>query len=192
MSQIELTQITDPKSVFDAGEPKFTFVKPDLKPGEKKYYEITAEQVTADYLATKGNKVVSKEQPDGQIVDVTDWVLTRTGADGETQQWTMWDETNEKVATGVAFFQQRWKPVDGKPGYYSPRSVPTPMVELPEGGKLKVSWGEVEGGPGSFLAKYGEGDYNIITAKDVSETYDATDEASEKKLAEIRIALIEI
>ena len=53
------------------------------------------------------------------------------------------------------------------------------MVELPEGGTLKVSWGEASGGPGSFLAKYGEGDYNIITAADLIKLgYTGTDDAS--------------
>ncbi len=60
------------------------------------------------------------------------------------------------------------------------------MVELPEGGTLKVSWGEASGGPGSFLAKYGEGDYNIITAKDlVTLGYTGTDDASVAKLEDI-------
>ncbi len=77
-------------------------------------------------------------------------------------------------------------PVAGKPGFFSPRSVPTPMVELPEGGIITVSWGDAQGGPGSFLAKYGEGDYNIITAADlVNLGYTGTDDASIAKLADI-------
>jgi len=80
--------------------------------------------------------------------------------------------------------------VDGKPGYFSARSVPTPMVELPEGGTLKVSWGEASGGPGSFLAKYGEGDYNVITAKDiVTLGYTGDNEASTAKIAELAASL---
>jgi hypothetical protein len=146
--------------------------------------------VDADYIAQHGNKVVSKEQPDGQVIDVGDWVLTRTDAEG-TQQWTNWDESDPRTDNGQgAKFQARWKPVDGKPGHFSPRSVPTPMVELPEGGQLKVAWGDVQGGPGSFLAKYGEGDYNIITREDLIKfSYEGTDEASRAKLAEIAASL---
>lgn len=187
--QIELARITEPKSVFDGSEPKYVFAKPDLKPGEKKYYEIDAIQVDAHYIAKNGDKVVSKEQPDGQLVEIGDWVLTRTEADGTSQSWTMWDQTSAKVQNGQgAYFQLRWKSA-GKPGKYSPRSVPTPMVELPNGGQLKVAWGDVQGGPGSFLAMYGEGDYNIITAADLVKTYSGTDEISQAKLAEIAAKL---
>ncbi len=37
--------INDPKSVFENGTPKFVFRKADLKPGDKKYQEVTAVQV---------------------------------------------------------------------------------------------------------------------------------------------------
>lgn len=183
----ELNQITDPKAVFEASEPKYVFCKADLKPGDKKYNEITAVQVDAAYIAANGDRVVTKEQPEGQPIEIGQWVLTRVEADGSTQQWTNYDETSPIAVAGLGtMFQARWKPVAGKPGSFSPRSVPTPMVELPEGGKLKVSWGEASGGPGSFLAKYGEGDYNIITAKDlVNLAYTGTDAASAARLEEI-------
>ena len=180
-----LAPINDPKAVFDASEPKFVFRKQDLKPGEKKYYEITAVQVDEAYLAEHGDRVVTKEQPDGQPIEVGQWVLTKVEADGTTQQWTNYDENSPLALAGLATkFQERWKPVDGKPGFFSPRSVPTPMVELPEGGTLKVSWGEASGGPGSFLAKYGEGDYNVITPTDIVNLgYTAGDDVSAAKLA---------
>ena len=155
--------ITNPQDVFAAGT-QLTFVKPDLKPGDKKYYEVTGKQLTEAAL------VPTKEQPDGQSAEAGDWIITR-----DTQQWPLHNDV----------FEQRWKPVVGKPGFFSPRSVPTPMVQLPEGGKVKTSWGEAEGGPGSFLARYGEGDFNVITASDLVQTYVATDQASAKKLAEI-------
>jgi hypothetical protein len=175
MSDVPL--IGAPSTTFEETEPKYVFVKPDLKPGDRKYYEVEAVQLTAEFLAQNpGYVVVTKEQPGGQAVEATDWVITRTDAtDGTTQQWPLRD----------TLFTARWKSVPDKPGYYSPRSVPTPMVELPLGGKVATSWGEAEGGPGSFLAMYGEGDYNVITAKDLVGTYVGTDEASNAKLAEI-------
>ena len=184
-------QITDPKSVFDASAPKFVFRKAELKPGEKKYQEVTAVQVDAAYIAEHGDRVVTKEQPEGQPIEVGQWVITKVEADGTTQQWTNYDETSPIAIAGQgAKFQDRYKPVDGKPGYFSARSVPTPMVELPEGGTLKVSWGEASGGPGSFLAKYGEGDYNVITAKDiVTLGYTGDNEASTAKIAELAAGL---
>lgn len=183
--------IADPKNVFETSEPKFVFRKADLKPGDKKYQEVTAVQVDAAYIAEHGDRVATKEQPEGQPIEIGQWVITKTEADGSTQQWTNYDETSPIAQAGLgAKFQERYKPVDGKPGSFSPRSVPTPMVELPEGGTLKVSWGEASGGPGSFLAKYGEGDYNIITAKDlVNLGYTGTDDASVAKLAAIAAEL---
>jgi len=183
--------IADPKNVFETSEPKFVFRKADLKPGDKKYQEVTAVQVDAAYIAANGDRVVTKEQPEGQPIEIGQWVITKTEADGSTQQWTNYDETSPIALAGMGTkFQERYKPVDGKPGFFSPRSVPTPMVELPEGGTLKVSWGEASGGPGSFLAKYGEGDYNIITAKDlVNLGYTGTDDASVAKLAAIAAEL---
>ena len=183
----ETNRISDPKAVYDASVPKFVFAKPDLKPGDKKYQEVTAVQVDEAYLAEHGDRVVTTEQPEGQPIEVGQWVITKTEADGTSQQWTNYDETSPIAIAGQgAKFQARYKPVDGKPGFYSPRSVPTPMVELPEGGTLKVSWGEASGGPGSFLAKYGEGDYNIITAADLIKLgYTGTDDASVAKLADI-------
>ncbi len=96
-------------------------------------------------------------------------MITKTEADGTSQQWTNYDETSRyrDCRSGrqvLGPLQAGGRPT---PGSFSPRSVPTPMVEPPEGGTLKVSWGEASGGPGSFLAKYGEGDYNIITATDL-------------------------
>jgi len=180
-------QITDPKAVFDSTEPKYLFAKAELKPGDKKYYEITAVQVDAAYLAEHGDRVVTKEQPEGQPIEIGQWVLSKVEADGSIMQWTNYDENSPLALAGLATkFQERWKPVDGKPGFFSPRSVPTPMVELPEGGTLKVSWGEASGGPGSFLAKYGEGDYNVITPTDIVNLgYTAGDDVSAAKIASL-------
>lgn len=187
----ENNRITDPKAVFDASAPVFVFRKAELKPGDKKYQEVAAVQVDAAYLAEHGDRVVTKEQPEGQPIEVGQWVITKTEADGSTQQWTNYDETSPIAQAGLgAKFQERYRPVDGKPGIFTARSVPTPMVELPEGGTLKVSWGEASGPAGSFLAKYGEGDYNIITAKDiVTLGYTGDNDASTAKIAELAAAL---
>src|SRR5262249_13903132 len=126
--------IGDPETLFQVTEPKFVFAKPELAPGDPKYYEVTAVQVTLDFLAANpGYRVATKEKPDGEPVGVTDWILTRTDTtDGTTQQWPIRDAT----------FGERWKPVPGKAGYFVPRSVPTSMVELLDGGKVMTSRGE--------------------------------------------------
>ena len=187
----ENTLITDPKSVFDSTEPKFVFRKAELKPGDKKYQEVSAVQVDEAYIAEHGDRVVTTEQPEGQPIEVGQWVITKTEADGSSQQWTNYDETSPIAQAGLgAKFQARYRPVDGKPGIFTARSVPTPMVELPEGGKILVSWGEAKGGPGSFLAKYGEGDYNIITAADIVKLgYTGDNDASTAKIAELAKAI---
>src|SRR5690349_15837585 len=105
-------QITDPKSVFDNSAPKFVFRKAELKPGEKKYQEVTAVQVDAAYIAEHGDRVVTKEQPEGQPIEVGQWVITKVEADGTTQQWTNYDETSPIAIAGQgAKFQDRYKPV---------------------------------------------------------------------------------
>src|SRR5262245_28644830 len=120
----ELARINDPKSVFDTSEPKYVFRKADLKPGDKKYYEVTAVQVDEAYLAAHGDRVVTKEQPDGQPIEVGQWVITKTESDGSSQQWTNYDETSPIAQAGLgAKFQERYKPVAGKTGSFSPRSV---------------------------------------------------------------------
>ena len=86
--------INDPKSVFETSAPKFVFRKADLKPGDKKYQEVTAVQVDAAYIAEHGDRVVTKEQAEGQPIEVGQWVITKTEADGSTQQWTNYDETS--------------------------------------------------------------------------------------------------
>jgi hypothetical protein len=188
----EVAIISDPSSTFDASPTKYLFAKAELKVGDKKYYEVTARQVDQAYLDEHGDKLVTKENADGQQLALTDWVITKTEDDGTSQQWALWDETNPNVADGKgASFQSRWNSVEGKPGSYSPRSVPTPMVELPEGGKVKVSWGDgwASGGPGSFLAKYGSADFNVITAADLVRLgYTGGDEISRQKLEELAAA----
>jgi hypothetical protein len=60
------------------------------------------------------------------------------------------------------------------------------MIELPEGGKLKLfPWDEIQGGPGSFLAKYGKDDceITIITKEELLNLgYTGIDETSAAKL----------
>src|SRR6516165_2949045 len=132
--------ISDPDTLFQDTDPKFVFAKPELSPSDPKYYEVTAVQVTA-VSENSDFVVVTKENPDGEPVGVSDWIITRTEADGATQHWPIRDAT----------FSERWKPVPGKAGYFVPRSVPTRMVELPLGGKVMTSRGEAVGAPGSFL-----------------------------------------
>jgi len=170
--------INDPAALFAAAPASaiFIFIKPDLKPGDKKYEEVVAVQVTAAFLAANpGYKVITKEQPGGQAVSVDDWIITRGQGTDKAQSWP--------IDNGM--FGLRWKAVEGKPGMYSPRSVNTPMIELPEGGKVKASWGFPQGGPGSWLAQYAADDFNVITGQDLSETYLGTDDRSNAKLAEV-------
>jgi hypothetical protein len=182
--------ITDPLNLFESLAPIFNFAKPDLAPGAKGYYEIDAVQVDAAYIEANGDKVVTKEQPEGQTVAATDWIITKTEADGTSQRWTMWDETNPLTDDGKgAKFQARWKAVEGKAGKFSPKSVPTPMVEMKDAGSVKTGWGTPGGPAGSFLVQYGKQDYNVITREDLAKTYLGMDDASVAKMDEIKASL---
>ncbi|HEY9714279.1 MAG TPA: hypothetical protein V6C72_12490, partial [Chroococcales cyanobacterium] len=100
----------------------------------------------------------------GQQVGSGDWVLTRntTLADG-TPGYDMYTPHNDQMLA-------RWKPVAGQPGQFSPNSVPTDMGFIPSGKvEIPTSWGTAKGEGPMFIAKYGEGDYNIITWKDATE-----------------------
>jgi hypothetical protein len=117
----------------------------------------------------------------GQITNPNDWLLTRTKVDEAG------NKTYDVYTPPNSNFGDRWKPVDGQPGQFSPRSVPTDMVFLPSGKfEIPTSWGTAKTEGPAFLAKYGDGDFNIITAKDLSETYKGTTDArSLAKLDEV-------
>jgi hypothetical protein len=177
----EFPIIEDPEKLFALTQPKYIFVKPELTPGQPGYYEVTALQVPVRFLeATPGFKVKTTEQPLGQVVQAGDWIITRTHPIlMYTQHWPIKDVE----------FNLRWKPVRGKLGYYSPKSVATEMVELAECCRIKTNWGPASGGPGSFLVKYGTNNFNIITDADLEFTYVGTDELSNAKLELIRAKL---
>lgn len=198
------------------------FAKPDLKPGDKKYYQVNANQVdlsqhpaglrvgstesrltaeseinlgdgqlipkgelpngvqiSSDVIHTPpagvvlengtvlrdGTKLPSgSEISGGQKVSNGDWVITReTTVDGKPGYDVYTPHSDQ--------FDARWRPVDGQTGQFSPKSVPTDMVYLPEGKyEIPTSWGTASGEGPAFLAKYGPDDYNIITLKDAKET----------------------
>ncbi|MDR3613354.1 MAG: hypothetical protein P4L53_07300 [Candidatus Obscuribacterales bacterium] len=117
----------------------------------------------------------------GQRTNANDWLLTRTKVDEAG------NKTYDVYTPPNSNFGERWKPVDGQPGQFSPRSVPTDMVFLPSGKfEIPTGWGTAKGEGPAFLAKYGDGDFNIITAKDLSETYKGTTDArSLAKLEEV-------
>jgi hypothetical protein len=50
-----------------------------------------------------GEKVITLERPEGQIVHITDWILTEIGSDDSVYPWTNYDETK----AGNAYFQER-------------------------------------------------------------------------------------
>lgn len=198
------------------------FAKPDLKPGDKKYYQVNANQVDlsqhpaglrvgstesrltaeSEISLADGQLIPKGELPNGvqisgdvihtppagvtldngtilrdgtklpagaeisggQKVTNGDWVITReTMVDGKPGYDVYTPHSDQ--------FDARWRPVDGQPGQYSPKSVPTDMVYLPEGKyEIPTSWGTASGEGPAFLAKYGPDDYNIITVKDAKET----------------------
>ncbi len=185
--------INDPSQSSRAARPSSVFRKADLKPGDKKYTEVTAVQVTEAYIAEHGDRVVTKEQAGGQPIEVGQWVITKTEADAErrssgrtttrrrrsrlpVREPSSRSATSRSTASRVRFRRAR---------------CPTPMVELPEGGTLKVSWGEASGGPGSFPGpSTAKATTNIITATDlVNLGYTGTDDESVEKLADIAAKL---
>jgi hypothetical protein len=147
-----------------------TFLKADAKPGQKGYAEYQAWKITPEFLSKNpGFKVSTSEspiQPDGtggQVPHSGDFVMVKLGANGlpEGTPWT----------PGAEAMQLRYKPVDGKPGIYSPRAVPTEMVPLDGPLQIKTSWGTASGNAGDLLVRYGTSDFNIVTRADLARLY---------------------
>lgn len=182
-----LNLIADPESLFEhAGRSGrlYTFKKADVKPGDKKYQEVHAFQITEEFLsAHPGYLVKTKEIPEGVEVRPGQWVITRNeivAGNVVPQQYTNDDDK----------FRARWKPVAGKEHVFSPRSVPTLMVELEAGGQVMTLYSKVpaSGAAGAFLAWYGPHDFNIVARKDVHDTYPiGCDDLSVSKLAAIAL-----
>src|SRR6516165_10652266 len=80
--------ISDPDTLFQDTDPKFVFAKPELSPSDPKYYEVTAVQVTA-VSENSDFVVVTKENPDGEPVGVSDWIITRAEAVGAPGSFLM-------------------------------------------------------------------------------------------------------
>jgi hypothetical protein len=115
----------------------------------------------------------TKENPDpGVLVPFGTSVVFRE--DGDT--YPIADEVKE----------QRWQPVPGKLETYSPKPVPTTMVELDGEEDIVTPWGPQHGKAGDFLARYKENDFAIIDRTILGKTYEGVDEVSQRKLEEIR------
>jgi hypothetical protein len=153
----------DPEALFERSVQegrRYVFEK-------NKYYEVQARQVTA----AEGELVVTKENATGELAKPGSWVVERQPGD-------VYPISNES-------FLQRWRPVDGKTGVFSPRPVPTEMVELTQPLDIKTKWGDMHGESGSFLARYEKGNFAIVERKALGETYAGSDANSQAKAVEI-------
>lgn len=129
-----------------------------------------------------GLRVVSSENPAGQVPGVGDLVIWKLDAQGnrDGMPWTpKADQLNmpgdNKPGARYDFTRQ-----DGERMIFSSRQVPTDMVPLNERVSLKLSWGNSEGGPGALLVRYGPNDLNLITNYDLVRLYErGTDPASQ-------------
>lgn len=130
-----------------------------------KYYEVTAKQVTkpeGEYIQTMEN---GKQ---GEFAAKDSWIVERS--------------PTERYPIKNADFLERWQPVPGKPGVFSPKPVPTEMVELSKAVDIKTSWGDMHGNAGDFLARYKDGNFAIIARSVLPDTYGGVDPFSVAKL----------
>lgn len=150
-----------------------------IKEGEKgqftfektKYYEVKARQVTDP----KGETVKTIENTNGEHAPRGSWVVERS--------------PQERYPMKPVEFAERWQPVPGKPGVYSPRPVPTSMVELSKPVDIKTGWGDMHGKPGDFLVRYPNNTFAIIDRKVLTETYAGSNAQSAAKLKAIQTEL---
>ncbi len=142
---------------------RFSFAK-------TKYYEVKANQVS---------------KPEGEYVQTLE-----NGKQGEFAakgSWIVERSPSEKYPITEAEFAKRWQPVAGKPGVFSPKPVPTDMVELSKAVDIKTSWGDMHGNAGDFLVRYGDGNFAIVARNVMPETYAGMDPASIAKLNAIKL-----
>lgn len=200
---------------------EMVFAKPDVQPGNPKYYQVAARQVdlsnypgglrvgttearlnaSGDIPLANGQVIPKGELPTGvqlsgdtihtppsgvtlsngtvltdgtelpagtgsaisggQQVGHNDWIITRDTITGGKPAYDMYTPHD----------MSRWNPVAGQPGQFSPKSVPTKMVYIPDGKfQIPTSWGTAQGNGPSLLAHYDTGDYNVITLKDATES----------------------
>lgn len=161
---------TDKQALFDklSKNGKYSFQK-SCQPGTAAYYEATIRLVTNP----DGEVIKTKENPDpGVLVPFDGWIVERE--EGDT--YSISNESKE----------ERWQPVAGKEGVFSPKPVPTAMVELEEETDIETGWGPMHGKPGDMLARYKEDNFAIIDRTVLGKTYEGVDELSQKKMQQIR------
>jgi hypothetical protein len=160
----------DKQALFDklSANGKYSFQK-SCQPGTKAYYEATIRRVTNP----EGEVIKTKENPDpGVLVPFDGWVVERE--EGDT--YPISDKTKE----------ERWQPVAGKEGIFSPKPVPTAMVELTEEVDILTDWGPMHGKAGDMLARYKEDNFAIVDRTVLGQTYEGVDELSQQKIQAIR------
>lgn len=118
----------------------------------------------------------------GQQTVSGDWVLVRHTTDNGVKILDTYTPSGKDMTVA-------WRPVDGSPGQFTPNSIPREMVEIPAGQKFKI-WtkrGFAEGVGPAMMVKYENGSFNIVSAKDLVETYTVpVDERSAERLARLK------
>jgi hypothetical protein len=142
-------------------------------------YNFVKQTYTADIRPAVEGEQIKTIKGDTEVAKPNSLLITRSMADGSTDQYFI---SPEKLAT-------RWQPADGQATgeagtYQTVAGNPTKMVELNRPIRIGVSWAPdgVTGGAGDFLAQYGPGDYNIVHAPALLETYAGSDPASTAKI----------
>ena len=160
-SEFAWRKTTEFQFVKEGENGQFSFAK-------DKYYEVNARRVTNP----AGENVPTKENAKGELAPKDSWIIERAPGD--------------RYPIKQAEFDLRWQPVPGKPGVFSPRPVPTAMVELSAPLDIKTSWGDMHGKVGDFLVRYGEGNFAILDRKVLTETYVGSNAQSKAKLEAIK------
>jgi hypothetical protein len=193
LSQPQTEQMSDPAKPAPIGlKPEDIPISEKLSPeqatqlysdmSQNGEYNFEKQTYNANVRIAQEGEQITTIKGDTEVAKPNSLLITRNMSDGSVDQYFI---SPEKLA-------QRWQPMDGQQsgeaGTYQTRAgAPTKMVELASPVRIGVSWAPdgVTGGAGDFLAQYGPGDYNIVHAPALIETYAGSDPTSAAKLSDV-------
>ncbi|HEY9775629.1 MAG TPA: hypothetical protein V6C81_17835 [Planktothrix sp.] len=145
-------------------------------------YNFVKQVYSADVRPAVPGEQITTIKGDVEVAQPNQYLITRQMDNGAADQYF----------TGPESLAKRWQPASGQQSgeagtYQTLAGNPTKMVELSSPVRIGVSWAPngVTGGAGDFLAFYGPGDYNIVHAPALVETYAGNDPASVAKIGSI-------